>query len=575
MGKRMRVKAFLLAVGLLAAGVLSLAGCGDGGGQAEAYEGERPDTWIADRKITVRTFNTDTGIGLPDDQINNAVAQEIKRLTGITMEIIYTPGTVSLESLTTAIAVGDLPDAINYYLEDSTRPEYPIVLKAAREGMFVDVAPYLKETSVYGKYYEEGYLPADSYSNILQRPEFGGATYHVHMRIPRSPDTQKHELRTGMYIQTSIVEALGINPRTDVTTQEELYALLKKIKAGGFTDAYGNPVTPLGPAYWGGSMREFAFNGYMPYWEYTEDGQVIHQIQTNSCMDQIMFARKLLAEGLVHKEFFTMDSARAAEGALSYSFAIVEDIHSGMLEEFFNKVDYVPLGPLENRFGQYYEYKAEKNAWGAWSIPKGTKNPEEIVKFADFMASRQGKLLWQYGIEGVHYDLVDGNPVVKAEVLQKAAEDASYLRNENIWGGGVGSMWGAFFGETDLDNLVDFGEIGYGEATQPDKYAKQEYLNSYLVEDKPFEKTIYTSGFAPDHYLAEYGVADLTDMLSFKSYAEEMGKAIFASSDEEARRIMETYLQQVLSLGLEEFEAQLAGTIKENPKLVNIRSRSE
>jgi len=64
----------------------------------QAQEPGKPDTWIADRHIVVRTFDPDVGLALPDDQINNEVAQKIKELTGITMEVQYTPADSSKQA---------------------------------------------------------------------------------------------------------------------------------------------------------------------------------------------------------------------------------------------------------------------------------------------------------------------------------------------------------------------------------------------------------------------------------------------------------------------------------------------
>ena len=60
-----------------------------------------------------------------------------------------------------------------------------ILLKAAREGMFHDLTPMLKETKIYSKYFEEGYLPKDTKDNIMFRDEFNDASYFVHMSMPR------------------------------------------------------------------------------------------------------------------------------------------------------------------------------------------------------------------------------------------------------------------------------------------------------------------------------------------------------------------------------------------------------
>ena len=51
---------------------------------------DKPDTWIADRVIKGRSFVSDVGTSLPDDQLNNEVAQKIKELTGISLEWEYT-----------------------------------------------------------------------------------------------------------------------------------------------------------------------------------------------------------------------------------------------------------------------------------------------------------------------------------------------------------------------------------------------------------------------------------------------------------------------------------------------------
>ena len=54
------------------------------------------------------------------------------------------------------------------------------------------------------------------------------------------------------------------------------------------------------------------------------------------------------------------------------------------------------------------------------AVPSTTEHPEDVVKLADFLASRKGKLLGQYGIKGRDYTLdKKGNPHVKPEVLKE------------------------------------------------------------------------------------------------------------------------------------------------------------
>lgn len=567
-----------IAVVLALAAVLSL-----GMGASEESKGpvtapeDRTEDWIADRHIILRTFDEDIGLEGPEDYINNPVAQEIKRLTGITMEIQYTSGLGSLEALTTAIASGDLPDAIYHYLNNSTRPEYPIILKASREGVLRDIAPYLREGETYSKYYEDGWLPNDTYNNIIQREEFDGGTYDVHMRINREDSIKEVEIRGGLYIQKTIVDALGINP-WEIETQEDLKNLLIQIKEADFKDAYGNSVTPLGPAYWGGKLRRYPFQDFQiddQVWEYT-DGKVSYIAQTEYLMDLVIYARELLDEGLIHKEFFTMDGARAKEGALSYSYAIIEDVHSGVAD-LFDKAEYVPLGSMVDKYGRYNKYKTAKSGYSAWAVPMTTENPEEIVAFADFLASYEGKLLWQYGIEGVHYDMVDGNPHPKQEVMDKSAADPEYLRNENIWGGGKGSAWATVFGRTDMDTFADFGERLWGENTNPDMFAERESLNNYGLTERPYDEIIYTEGFTAGHYAnvwadEEGGDDELAALIDADFYNDIVVQAIYSKTEEQAQEIIDEYAVQLEHAGIVEFETYLEGVIAEDPALVNIRS---
>lgn len=88
--------------------------------------------------------------------------RRITELTGIKLDLRYTPGESDETVMAAQLAAGNIPDAIVSYLNNSTRPEFPILLKAAKEGLFADMTPYLADTSVYRNYLEHDYLPADA-----------------------------------------------------------------------------------------------------------------------------------------------------------------------------------------------------------------------------------------------------------------------------------------------------------------------------------------------------------------------------------------------------------------------------
>ena len=118
----------------------------DAADSADGAGGE--STFIADRTITVQAYVDDIGYYLPDDLNNTPVMQKITELTGIKLDIRYTPGDSDAKVLASQLAAGTIPDVIVSYLDNSTRPEFPILLKAAKEGMFADVSEYMKNSKV-------------------------------------------------------------------------------------------------------------------------------------------------------------------------------------------------------------------------------------------------------------------------------------------------------------------------------------------------------------------------------------------------------------------------------------------
>ena len=130
---------------------------------------DKPDTWIADRTITVQAYVDDIGNTLPKDFNNTETMKKITELTGIKLDVKYTPGDSDAKVMASQLASGTIPDVIVSYLDNSTRPEFPLLYKAAKDGMFADVSEYMKNSEVYSKYYEDDYLPDDTKNNIVFR----------------------------------------------------------------------------------------------------------------------------------------------------------------------------------------------------------------------------------------------------------------------------------------------------------------------------------------------------------------------------------------------------------------------
>lgn len=278
----------------------------------------------------------------------------------------------------------------------------------------------------------------------------------------------------GPHIRKDIAEALNVDPKS-ITTSEQLYELAKKLKPATSKTRTAKIYTRSGLVI-GAAMTTVTFTpicgGEMKDFFRDSDGAIKHESQTEYSMKRIEFVQKLLNEGLIHPEYYTMDETRATEGALNGSFAIISDMHNYL--EFNKDMHYLPIGPLDSVEGPYQMELTYKSGYNIWAIPATTERPEEIVKFADFLASREGKLLWQYGIEGRDYTLDEnGNPIVKQEVIDLKKQDPKVAQQLAFQG--AGDTWGEYLGNTDLDPVADFGEAEYGNAAFP---AENEGLNN-------------------------------------------------------------------------------------------------
>lgn len=102
--KKKMVKQLMAGAMAATMAVSMLAGCGgsdDSKGTettkndtttAEEDNSDKPDTWIADRTITIQAYVDDIGNTLPSDFNSTPTMQKITELTGIKLDVKYTPG---------------------------------------------------------------------------------------------------------------------------------------------------------------------------------------------------------------------------------------------------------------------------------------------------------------------------------------------------------------------------------------------------------------------------------------------------------------------------------------------------
>ncbi len=109
----------------------------------------------------------------------------------------------------------------------------------------------------------------------------------------------------------------------------------------------------------------------------------------------------------MNPEFFTMDSTRAEEVSKNHNSAIIADVHN-YEEIIYSNDDWIPLGPLNDIADDNKEVVHGKSGRGCMAISADAENPEEIFQFFDWLSTKEGQIIAQYGAEGVSYTMEDG-----------------------------------------------------------------------------------------------------------------------------------------------------------------------
>ena len=511
---------------------------------------DKPDTWIADRTITVQAYVDDIGNTLPKDFNNTETMKKITELTGIKLDVKYTPGDSDAKVMASQLASGTIPDVIVSYLDNSTRPEFPLLYKAAKDGMFADVSEYMKNSEVYSKYYEDDYLPDDTKNNIVFRDDLDGV-YLWQMSIDEIDRSLEYnadeEYVGGMYIQKAIADDLGIDT-TAINTQEDFYDLLVKIKEGGYTDDNGNAVYPLGPKYWGGSVDALKYIATGYDWGVSDD----YNLDENGDVKQAKV------------EFFTMDSTRAEEVSKNHNSAIIADVHN-YEEIIYSNDDWIPLGPLNDIADDNKEVVHGKSGRGCMAISADAENPEEIFQFFDWLSTKEGQIIAQYGAEGVSYTMEDGYPRLTDEVAEKLNDgDTDYLIN--TIGAGFGGSGNYFFEFvlTNKNNKDNFGESRPGASSGNSTFAR----SVQIAEDYPVEKKL-VPGLDATAYMSADELADVKTQMDLLDWDETFVQACFAKSDDEVKTIIESFRDQLKAAGIDRFEKYVKDIYEEDPDSVS------
>ena len=159
---------------------------------------------------------------------------------------------------------------------------------------------------------------------------------------------------------------------------------------------------------------------------YQENGVVKYGPVEDGYKEYLKTLNKWYTEGLLDRDFATIDnSTRGAkilnsEAGMSWapSKGGVAAWNQGLQESNPNALvigaPYASLNEGEIvKLGQ-----ANPIASIACTISSTCKDPVAAIKFLDYFFSEEGRLLLNFGIEGESYDMIDGEPIFREEIME-------------------------------------------------------------------------------------------------------------------------------------------------------------
>lgn len=419
MGRKRRNMAVLLLAILL----LITAGCGGSGGKesANSAEGNGGDDFSP---ITFSFFGADANPSW--NNMQDEVGKVITAKTGVTLNAEFDVGSGGgQDKISLMAASGDYPELIFAKGE---------LGKLVDAGAILDLTDLIEEHAPNIKKIMSENMNRMKYS--LEDPSI----YSIPTNI--GVDQQYFDATNGFQVQHRVLKELGY---PEIRTVSDFENVLREYAAKHPTTD-GQPTIPLTLNADGWKMLITVTNqannttGGMNDGEYHVDPETYEaKLHYKRPIEREYFRwlNKLYSEGLLDKDSFVQKEdqykAKIASGRVLGLTSV--DWEYGEAENALKaagKFEYTYAHFPVTLSDEYKDHAMQSfgvDGYGI-SITTACKDPVRAIKFLDWLASDEGQVLRNWGIEGKHYQVENGTRVIPADVLDKKVNDASTFSKE-------------------------------------------------------------------------------------------------------------------------------------------------
>ena len=216
-------------------------------------------------------------------------------------------------------------------------------------------------------------------------------------------------------------------------------------------------------------------------WFLNDKGEYVHGKIQEEYKNAMKTLQKWYAEGLIDPEIYTRGQQSREQllgqniGGLTHDWFSSTAAFNDKYTESIPGFGFMPMTPPADVYGRVKEVTTRPTFHGmAWGLSKDCKDPVAAIKYLDFWLSDEGKQLISYGVEGVHYNMVDGKPVFSDLVLNAETGVPTFMRNQGQVE--IGSILAI---DAEMMGMNEIGRKGF-----------EEYIeNGYAVEKASFSLT--------------------------------------------------------------------------------------
>lgn len=340
--------------------------------------------------------------------------REVQKQTGVKINFIHPVAGQEKEQFNLMMASGELPDIIQ-----AAQLYEGGELKGYTDGAYIDLTPYLEE-----------YAP-DYYRIITSDPEIKREVFTEDGKVIAfykiQPDPLPPWCRA--IVRKDWLEEFGMSePMTFDEYEAYMQAVLEK-KPG--TVPFMLPKHGAGSSASEVEVFYGAFN-LLPEW-FVSDGKVRYGNGDPELKNYLTLMNDWYKKGYISKDFPALDAkqvwAEFDTGKIGMYVDSVDAMRTRTIEAGVNAIG-TPY-PRPNKDSKLHCLLASwPRAGDITAVSSGCDNIEAAIKFLNYAYTDEGSMVYNYGIEGKTYTMVDGKPKYTDYVFNNpnfGTEAANYI----------------------------------------------------------------------------------------------------------------------------------------------------